>query len=156
MSQPALVTRAFAAFASEAAAEPSITLRGGNALDDYKPSPAFDPIVDSISEAYFEEYAWGMAYLDAASWRHCLPHLIAFSIRTMKVGSNVTDAFLNSLRPPDREPPRLSALSAEQQSVITEFLDLLAFSKESAHQDLACQALEEWWAPGALYRAAAE
>ena len=156
MNNPAIVAQAFAAFASEAAAGPAITLRGGNDLDDYKPPSAFDPIVDSISDAYLEEYAWGMGYLDAASWRHYLPHLIAFSVRHLQQGSNVIDALLNSLRPPDREPPRLAALSATQQSVITEFLDLLAFSKESVHQELACQALEEWWAPGALYRTAAE
>jgi hypothetical protein len=31
-------------------------------------------------------------------------------------------------------------------------LDGLAFDEQSAHQDLASQALEEWWAPGAIYR----
>jgi hypothetical protein len=59
---------------------------------------------------------------------------------------------LNSLRPPDREPPRLASLSPEQMAVVTGVLDLLAFSDESAYRDLACQVLEEWWAPGALYR----
>jgi hypothetical protein len=156
MNQHAIVARAFAAFASEVETEPLTTLRGGNDLDEYKSPSSFDPVVDSISDVYLEQYAWGVGYLDSSSWRHYLPHLIAFSVRNLRTGSNVVDALLNSLRPPDRTPPRLAALSIEQQSIITEFLDLLAFSKESAHQELACQALEEWWAPGALYRSAAE
>ena len=72
----------------------------------------------------------------------------------MRHSNNVTDALLSSLRPPDREPPRLASLSPEQEVLVTRFLDILAFSEESAHQELACQLLEEWWAPGALYRPA--
>ena len=63
---------------------------------------------------------------------------------------------LNNLRPPDRTPPRLASLSPEQENVVTAFLDLLAFSESSAHKDFACQILEEWWVPGALYRVRAE
>jgi hypothetical protein len=64
----------------------------------------------------------------------------------------VIDAFLSSLRPPDRQPPRLASLSVEQESVVSAFLDIMAFDDVSVHQELARTALEEWWAPGALYR----
>jgi hypothetical protein len=64
----------------------------------------------------------------------------------------VIDAFLSSLRPPDREPPRLASLSTEQEVVVAAFLDIMAFDDTSVHQDHARTALEEWWAPGALYR----
>jgi len=152
MTHDALIAKALEAFSLDASVDPSITLRGGNDLDDYREPSAFDPSLDSVSDTYLEQYAWGLGYLDAASWRHYLPSFISHSVRHLTEGSNAIDAVLNSLRPPDREPPRLASLSAEQQSIVTEFLDLLAFSNESAHQDLACQALEEWWAPGAIYR----
>jgi len=64
----------------------------------------------------------------------------------------VIDAFLTSLRPPDREPARLASLSVEQEAVVSAFLDVMAFHDTSVHQELARTALEEWWAPGALYR----
>ena len=59
---------------------------------------------------------------------------------------------LSSLRPPDREPPRLGSISLEQEAVVVEFLDLLAFGERSAYQDFAMQVLEEYWVPNALYR----
>lgn len=147
-----LITKAFVVFAIEAAAKPSVTLRAGNALDDYNEPAPFDPTADELSEGYFEKYSWGIGYLDSASWRHYLPHLIEYSIRHINQGGLVVDSFLNSLRPPDREPPRLASLNSEQESVVTEFLEVLAFEEQSAHKELACQALEEWWLPGALYR----
>ena len=156
MSERSIAAHALTAFSHEAKVSPFITLRGGNDIDNYGQPPPFDPSVDVISDEYLEQYAWGIGYLDAMSWRHYLPSLISYSVRRMAYGSNAIDALLNSLRPPDREPPRLASLSVEQQAVITELLDLLAFSKESVHQNLACQALEEWWAPGALYRSAPE
>ena len=156
MAEAALVTKSFAAFSREAKAQPSITLRGGNDLDDYKQPSAFDPDLDAISDGYLEQYAWGVGYLDAESWRHYLPSLIDHSVRHISTGSNAVDALLNSLRPPDREPSRLASVSRAQESVIIELLDFLAFSPESVHQELACQALEEWWAPGALYRTTAQ
>ena len=156
MTHLALVADVHAAFSQEAEAAPPMTLRGGNDLDGYREPSAFDPSLDSVSDAYLEQYAWGLGYLDAESWRHYLPSFISYAVRHLTEGSNAIDALLNSLRPPDREPPRLASLSAEQQSIVTEFLDLLAFSKESLHQDLACQALEEWWAPGAIYRPGTE
>ena len=152
MSHSELITKAFTAFAIEAAAKPSVTLRGGNALDDYNDPAPFDPTLDEGSESYFEEYPWGIGYLDPVSWRHYLPYLIEYSIKHINQGGLVVDSFLNSLRPPDREPPRLASLNSEQETVVAAFLEALAFDEQSAHKELACQVLEEWWLPGALYR----
>ncbi|WP_147411190.1 DUF6714 family protein [Pseudomonas cavernicola] len=152
MNYPTLVSEVFSAFSVESAAVPSVTLRAGNALDDYSEPTNFDPCADVISDAYLEQYHWGIGYLDPASWRHYLPHLIEYAVRHVQVGSGVIDSLLNSLRPPDRDPPRLASLSAQQEAAVTRFLDFLAFSPESAQIGLACQVLEEWWVPGALYR----
>jgi hypothetical protein len=62
------------------------------------------------------------------------------------------EGLLHSLRPPDREPPRLASLTVEQEAVIVAFLEDIAFSENSANGDFAMQVLEEWWIPGALYR----
>ena len=64
----------------------------------------------------------------------------------------VIDGLLASLRPPDREPPRLASLSAEQEAVVVAVLDVLAFDERSLHRDLAMQVLEEYWVPNSLYR----
>lgn len=156
MGRVSLVAELFSAFAADVAATPTVTLRAGNELDDYKQASRFEPTVDSISDAYLESYPWGIAHLDAASWRHYLPYLIEYALRHSHNGSLVVDALLNSLRPPDREPPRLASLSRQQESLITQFLETLAFGESSVHQDLACQVLDEWWLPNALYRAAAK
>ncbi|MBH0187702.1 MAG: hypothetical protein HP493_02280 [Nitrospira sp.] len=81
-----------------------------------------------------------------------MPHLIEYVVRHVGQFTEVGDALLNNLRPPDREPPRLASLTPDQEKVVTAFLELLAFSESSAHRDFACQVLEEWWIPGALYR----
>jgi hypothetical protein len=62
------------------------------------------------------------------------------------------EGLLHNLRPPDREPPRLASLTAEQEAVIVAFLEEVAFSEDSANRDFAMQVLEEWWIPDALYR----
>jgi hypothetical protein len=62
------------------------------------------------------------------------------------------DGLLWSLRPPDRDPPRLGSLTPEQEEVIVAVLDQLAFSDDSVHRKEAMQVMEEWWIPGALYR----
>ena len=43
-------------------------------------------------------------------------------------------------------------LSAIQEEVIVQFLDILAFDEDSDYQDYAMQVLEEYWIPGAIYR----
>lgn len=155
MNHTEIPALARAAFAADLSCTPTITLRGGNAIDEYRQPPAFDATLDAVTDVYLERFMWGVGHLDAQSWRHYLPSLIDHALRHIRQASNVTDALLNSLRPPDREPPRLASLSPEQEALVVRALDALAFSEASAHKELACQALEEWWSPGALYRPAA-
>ena len=54
---------------------------------------------------------WGLAYLDAQSWRHYLPRLIDYALRRPDDPAMVAEALVRSLRPPDRYPPRLASLS---------------------------------------------
>src|SRR5262249_30158198 len=63
------------------------------------------------------------------------------------------EALIRSLRPPDRYPPRLATLTAEQETVVVAFLETLALGDGSGHmQEDAQQALEEWWLPDARHR----
>lgn len=144
--------KVFMAFAADLEAPPQTSLRAGDLLDDYKEPLPFDPAVDAMSDEYMERYHWGLNHLDAASWRHYLPRLMEYAFRHIELNSIVVDALLNSLRPPDREPPRLAALTDKQEIIVIEFLDTFAFAEGSAYQELACQVLEEWWVPNALYR----
>lgn len=145
--------RAHEAFQADALSVPQMTLRGGYAEDGYDFAPPPDPVLDALTDAYLEVYTfWGLAYLDPASWRHYLPHLIDYAIRHMDDPKMVVEGLLHNLRPPDREPPRLASLTAEQESVIIAFLEDVAFSEDSANRDFAQQVLEEWWLPNALYR----
>ena len=149
-----MIERARAAFRDDAATIPAMTLRGGAAVDGYAAPPAHDPEADEPSDAYLEAYAyWGLAYLDPGSWRHYLPGLIDYALRHLDdPGSMVTEGLLWSLRPPDREPPRLASLSGEQEAVVVATLDLLAFDERSVCREFAMQVLEEYWVPNALYR----
>jgi len=133
--------------------EPPLSLRGANALDEYKAVPEYDPIVDEISPDYLEAFFLGISHLDAVSWRYYLPYLLGYSVQNIRnPNSHAVDAFLSNLRPPDREPPWFSLLSSAEKNVIVSVLDKLAFSDESEWQEQAIVALEEYWAPGALYR----
>ena len=147
-----LSTAAFAAFKTAVEDVPALTLRGGNALDDGAHPPPFDDAVDALTDEYLELYYCGLPYLDAASWRHVLPFLLSYALRNLQQASDAVDGLLNSLRPPDREPPRLASLSVEQEMIVSRVLDVLCFSPESAYHELACQATEEWWEPNAMYR----
>ena len=63
------------------------------------------------------------------------------------------EGLLYSLRPPDRQPPRLATLTPEQEAVIVAFLEALAFSDDTRlYQEDAMQILDEWWLPNARYR----
>lgn len=152
MDRDEFIINVFVAFTAEMKIHPELSLRGGNDLDAYRSASEFDSSLDTISDDYLEQNCWGVGYLDAGSWRHYLPYLIEYALRHLHQGSNVVDALLNSLRPPDRDPPRLESLTEHQQAVIRDFLELLAFSEQSAHQDLACHVLEQWWIPDALFR----
>ena len=154
MTGDEIVRRAFAAFHADAAAVPPLTLRGGNAIDGYHEPEPFDPARDEPTDAYIEGFAfWGLIYLDGASWRHYLPRLIDYAFRRPDDPAMVVEALIRSLRPPDRYPPRLAALTAAQEAVVVAFLETLALEGDAGPlQDDAQQALEEWWLPGARHR----
>src|SRR5262249_26519820 len=139
------------AFAADQAAVPSMTLRQADAIDSYAEPPPRDDS-DALTDNYLERYCWGLNHLDPASWRHYLFAFADLAQRRLGTGSNAVDALINSLRPPDRDPPRLASLTPAQEAAIRELLELLAFSAGSAWQAQACQALEEWWVEDALYR----
>lgn len=148
-----IVRRANEVFHVDALAAPQMTLRGGYAEDSYDFVPPPDPLLDELTDSYLETYTfWGLAYLDPASWRHYLPYLIDYTFRHLDDPKMVVEGLLHNLRPPDRHPPRLASLTAEQEAVIVTFLENVAFSEDSANRDFAKQVLEEWWIPDALYR----
>lgn len=149
----AIARRAAAAFAGEQGSPPVVTLRGGNALDSYSSPEPYDQAEDQPTDDYLEAYTfWGLAHLDAASWRHYLPVLIDYALRHEDDPKMVVEGLLHNLRPPDRQPPRLTSLNEEQHSVVVVFLEHLCFSGASFNRDFACQVLEEWWLPDSLYR----
>lgn len=152
----AISRRAFEVFHLDAKAVPSMTMRGGDAVDSYDAPPPYDPVIDAPTDAYLAQYTyWGITFLDAASWRHYLPRLIDYALRHFQdqtLNNMIIDGLLNSLRPPDHAPPRLRSLSAAQEALIVDFLDVLAFDEHSTYQECAMQTLEEYWLPNALYR----
>jgi Family of unknown function (DUF6714) len=147
-----IVRNAFEAFRAEAETVPPLALRGGYAVDSYDDAEPFDVALDEPTDVYIEAYAfWGLGYLDAQSWRHYLPHLIRYAFR--RPDDPAVEALIRSLRPPDRYPPRLATLTAQQETVVVAFLEILALGDGSSHlQEDAAQALEEWWLPGARHR----
>jgi|SRR5688572_14963931 len=158
MTRASIVSRAFEAFRADAAAEPPLTLRGANAVDSYARPMLFDPVEDEPTDAYLEGYAfWGVGYLDARSWRHYVPRLIDYAFSHPDDPAMVTEALVRSLRPPDRYPPRLAVLSADQEEVVRMFLEQAALGEAVPHlRPEAQQALEEWWLPNARCRPTAE
>ncbi len=150
-----IVEAAFEAFRADVAAAPGLSLRAGDALDSYEEPPAFDPEVDERTDSYLETYAFhGLPLLDPASWRHYLPRLMDHALRSLGDSrSMVLDGLLFSLRPPDRDPPRLASLTVEQEAVIVAFLERLAFSESAVPEhEMALQALEERWILNGIYR----
>jgi len=140
------------AFAADLASAPPMTLRQGDAIDSYGQEPPRDDAADAATDAYLERYRHGLAHLDSTSWRHYLPVLADYAQRHLRRGTMVIDSLIMSLRPPDRDPPRLGSLSAVQEAAVRTLLELLAFSPESTWQTQACQALEEWWIEDPLHR----
>jgi hypothetical protein len=151
-----IVRRAFEIFRADLERIPTITLRGGHSLDRYDEPPPYDATTDEPTDSYLETWAFdGLGFLDPPSWRHYLPRLIDFALRNIAShapGTMAIDGLLWSLRPPDRDPPRLASLSRDQEEVIVAALDELAFADDSVHRREAMQVMEEWWIPGALYR----
>ena len=133
-----LADRAFGVFQPDATGSPSMTLRGGDAVDSYSEPPPYDPRLDQLTDEYIERHHLGVAHLGPASWR--IPYPIAYALRNASDGRSMAiDSLLTSLRPPDREPPRLASLSRAQEEVIVSFLDVLAFDEGSAWQDVQCR-----------------
>jgi hypothetical protein len=147
--------RALDVFRADLAAVPSTTLRSADAIDSYQTSIPYDAVLDEPTDAYLERYTfWGQAFLDAASWRHYLPRWIDYAVRHASDRTTmVVEGLLASLRPPDKEPPRLASLTAEQELVIVAFLQHAATGSDAVYDAaLARQVLEEWWMPNARYR----
>jgi hypothetical protein len=151
-----IIKRAYQVFEADVEGVPPITLRGGDALDGYDEPPPYDSAIDEPSDRYLETFAFtGLNFLDAVSWRHYLPRLIDYALRHLgnnAPGTMAVDGLLWSLRPPDRDPPRLASLTREQEEVVVAALEQLAFSDDSIYRTDARQVMEEWWMPGALYR----
>jgi hypothetical protein len=149
-----IVSRAFEVFRTDLESPPPLTLRGGNAVDGYTQPVPFDPADDDPTDTYVEGFAfWGIGYLDARSWRHYLPRLIAYAASHPHDPAMVVEALVRSLRPPDRYPPRLGTLTLEQEGVVRSFLEEVALGDAIPHlQTEAQQALEEWWLPDARSR----
>jgi hypothetical protein len=158
MTPSDIVPRARAAFHADTESPPPLTLRGGNDVDSYDYAQPFDPAHDDPTDAYLEAFAfWGVGYLDAQSWRHYLPRLMDYALRRRDDPAMVTEALVRSLRPPDRYPPRLASLTAEQEAVIKDFLERLALTDAAPHVQADAQlALEEWWLPNPRSRSTAE
>jgi hypothetical protein len=136
---------------------PPLSLRGGNALDNGSVPAPYDAQLDQPTPDYFEANYWGISYLDAMSWRYYLPLLSVYTLQNLSnPNSMAIESFLSSLRPPDRDPPRLESLTAEQKAAVVALLDRLAFDDASVWKSQAMTALEEYWAPGALYQASHE
>lgn len=149
-----LVRKAHDAFRDDLAEAPALTLRGANAVDSYERPDPFDASADEATDEYLEGFAfWAMPYLDARSWRHYLPRLMGYTLEHPDDPHMVAEATVRSLRPPDRVPPRLTTLTADQEAVIVAFLEQLALGDEehSVAND-AREALQEWWLPGAHLR----
>ena len=143
------------AFAADLAAAPLLTLRQADAIDSYGAASSRDEALDAVTDSYLAQYAAGIPHLDSVSWRHYLPALADFAQRHLGSPTVVVGTFIASLRPPDREPPRLGSLTKAQEALVRELLETLAFSPESIWQAEACQALEEWWIENPQYRAKA-
>ncbi len=157
MSIVELVGRAFEAFKDDLEIVPPLSLRGGYAVDGYDRAEPFDPTRDEPTDGYLEGFAfWGLIYLDAQSWRHYLPRLIDYAARHPDDPAMVTAALVQSLRPPDRYPPRLATLSREQEAIVTAWLERLASDAQSSLREEAQQALDEWWGPTPRSRPSAD
>ena len=156
MTRDQIVRRAYEVFRADVESRPPTTLRGGDAIDGYDEPPPYDAAIDEPSDDYLETFAFNaLNFLDPQSWRHYLPRLIDYALRHIAShapGTMAIDGLLWSLRPPDREPPRLASLTREQEEVVVAVLEQLAFSDDSVYRTDAMQVMEEWWIPGALYR----
>ena len=153
-----VIDQAYTVFHCDQIEIPPMTLRAGDAVDSYDLPTAYDEQLDQPTDEYLQQFAcWGIHHLDPVSWHYYLPLLMSYSLRNATKDAPVesglaVEATIFSLRPPDREPSRFSLLTPEQEEVIVQFLDILAFDEESIYQEDGMQVLEEYWIPGAIYR----
>lgn len=152
MAHDDLKQRIRAAFAADLARHPPMTLRSADSVETYGVGLPFDPVRDQSTPAYFDHYGSGVAHLDPASWRHYLPQLAIHALDFPEYGGLTIAQLLQSLRPPDRHPPRLRSLSKPQEDVMRQFLEVVASSPASNFQRAASEALEEWWTERASLR----
>ena len=125
---------------------PRLSLRAGNALDDYATPPPFDPALDRPTGEYIEAFHFGIHHLDPESWRYYLPILLNYAISEMTSEvSQALDTFFFSLRSPDRDPPRFASLSPEQSATVEAVLEAVGFTEGSRYQEEALEALQEYW-----------
>jgi hypothetical protein len=129
-------------------------LRGANAIDSHDWPTPFEASIDEVTDSYLEGFAfWGLAYLDAQSWRHYLPALIEYALGRPDDPAMVADALVRSLRPPDHYPARLASLTTAQEAAVTAFLEHVArVAGPGGLGADATDALDEWWRPGARSR----
>jgi hypothetical protein len=158
MGHPEIVRRASAVFQEDMQSPVPLTLRGGAAIDGYDRPEPFDPAIDRPTDQYLEQFTFnGLIFLDAQSWRHYLPRLIAYAASHPDDPAMTVEALVRSLRPPDRYPPRLGSLNPAQETVIREFLEMIALGDLAPDvREDAQQALEEWWLPNPRARPTAE
>jgi len=130
------------------------SLRQADEIDSHSASTPDVTPVDwrDVPEHELEAHHWGFTHFDAESWRFYLPAFLAYSVRHLPRGESlVIAAHLSNLRPPDRVPPRFSALSGRQRQTVVSVLEFLAFDCESNFTGDACQVLEEYWIEHPLY-----
>jgi hypothetical protein len=114
-------------------------------------------VTDAVSDVYLERHAyWALPHLDAVSWRLYLPHLIAYALDHPDDPAMVVEGLIQSLRPPDRFPPRLGSLTEPQEEAVRVFLEAMALDPAGGVRDDARQALEEWWWPNPTARPTAD
>ena len=154
MSPEEIVARVFQLFADDLQQPPPLTLRGANAIDSHDWPTPFEASADLVTDSYLEGFAfWGLAYLDAQSWRHYLPALIKYALGRPDDPAMVAEALVRSLRPPDHSPARLASLTPAQEAAVTAFLEHVArVAGPGGLSADATDALDEWWRPGARSR----
>lgn len=155
VERPEIVRRAFEVFRADVESPPPLTLRGADRVDSYDFPEPYDAELDEPTDAYIEQFAFhAMPFLDARSWRHYLPRLMDHAFRRPDEPTGlVLQAVIRSLSAPDREPPRLMTLNADQEAIIIAFLEQIA--RDAAREfeaEAAGQALLDWWVPHARHR----
>lgn len=128
---------------------PAISLRGANAIDDYRDPPPHDPVNDAPDADYFEEYFWGLSHLDSQAWLHYLPYFLTYAqSQHRQPGSNFVEALLAALGSMHFNVRIHSRLGALQRACVLKLLDRFAFDPDSAWREQAARALQAYWTPG--------